>query len=346
MNIGTIEGGTSPNLVPTHAIARADIRLPVGITTDVLAAKLDEWLAPLEGVTLARHPPLRALLHRARPRDRPAHRPGRRRGAGRRAPAVNMRVGGSDSRWYRQHGVPTVVLGLTPFNMGGPDEYVLVDELLAVAKIHTLTAFDFLSRGAMTMDRLSDDELFTSPLTFMGAPYGRPGPNNKAAILGIPFDCGTNMRIGARGGPDSVRQQSALMRRFNPTHADFDPVAALGLVDCGNVRLTPSKIVDAFERTEQAVDRIVAGRRRARSPSAATARSPSRSPARSARSTGRWRRCTSTRTPIPIPTARRRSTTRPPSSPMSPRRAWSIRNSPGMSASAARPTPRASCRAP
>ena len=65
------------------------------------------------------------------------------------------------------------------------------------------------------------------------------------------------MRIGARGGPDSVRQQSALMRRFNPTHADFDPVAALGLVDCGNVRLTPGKIVDAFERTEQAVDRIV-----------------------------------------------------------------------------------------
>ena len=51
MNIGTIEGGTSPNLVPTHCIARADIRLPVGITTDVLVAKLDEWLAPLEGVT-------------------------------------------------------------------------------------------------------------------------------------------------------------------------------------------------------------------------------------------------------------------------------------------------------
>src|SRR5260370_1888368 len=94
-------------------------------------------------------------------------------------------------------------------------------------------------------------------MTFMGAPYGRPGPTNKAAILGIPFDCGTNMRMGARGGPDSVRQQSALMRRFNPTHADFDPVAALGLVDCGNVKLVPSKIVDAFERTEQAVDRIV-----------------------------------------------------------------------------------------
>ncbi|NQW53411.1 MAG: arginase family protein, partial [Rhodospirillales bacterium] len=67
----------------------------------------------------------------------------------------------------------------------------------------------------------------------MGVPYGRPGPANKAAILGIPFDCGTNMRIGARGGPDSVRQQSQLIRRFNPTNADFDPATALGLVDCG-----------------------------------------------------------------------------------------------------------------
>lgn len=51
------------------------------------------------------------------------------------------------------------------------------------------------------MERLADDELFTLPMTFMGAPYGRPGPGNKAAILGIPFDCGTNMRIGARSGP-------------------------------------------------------------------------------------------------------------------------------------------------
>src|SRR5499426_4435376 len=104
--------------------------------------------------------------------------------------------------------------------------------------------------------RLPDSELFSAPTTFMGVPHGRPGPANKAAILGIPFDCGTNMRIGARGGPDSVRQQSALMRRYG-IHADFDAVAALGLVDCGNVRLTPSRIVDAFERTEQAVDRIV-----------------------------------------------------------------------------------------
>ena len=108
------------------------------------------------------------------------------------------------------------------------------------------------------MTKFSEADLFTLPTTFMGAPYGRPGAKNRAAILGIPFDCGTHpTRIGARGGPDSVRLQSNLMRRFNPTHADFDPVEALGLVDCGNVKLTPSRIVDAFERIEQAVDHIV-----------------------------------------------------------------------------------------
>ena len=146
VNIGTIEGGTSPNLVPTHCIARADIRLPVGITTDVLVAKLDEWLAPVEGVTwraIRRFEPSFTP-----PGDEIVQRTARvaQEVLGE-APAVNMRVGGSDSRWYRPAGVPTVVLGLTPFNMGGADEYVLVDELLAVAKIHTLTAFDFLTAG-------------------------------------------------------------------------------------------------------------------------------------------------------------------------------------------------------
>lgn len=144
VNIGTIEGGTSPNLVPTHAIARADIRLPVGITTDVLVRQLDEWLAPLEGVSWK-------AIRRFEPSfTAPDHEIVRRTAEVAaevlgETPAVNMRVGGSDSRWYRMFDVPTVVLGLTPFNMGGPDEYVLVDELLAVAKIHTLVAYDFLS---------------------------------------------------------------------------------------------------------------------------------------------------------------------------------------------------------
>jgi agmatinase len=105
----------------------------------------------------------------------------------------------------------------------------------------------------------SDADLFSLPLTFMDAPYGRPGAGTRAAIVGLPFDCGTHpFRVGARSGPDAVRVQSPLIRRFNPTHADFDPVAALGLVDCGNVRLTPGRIREAFARIEEAVRLVVA----------------------------------------------------------------------------------------
>ena len=145
VNIGTIAGGVSPNLVPTHAIAKADIRLPVGISTAELRGSAStRRSSPLEGVTWR---PLRRFEPNftdpgheivTRVRDVAEEVLGT-------APAVNMRVGGSDSRWYRMHDVPTVVYGLTPFNMGGPDEHILVDELRAVAKVHTLAAFDFLT---------------------------------------------------------------------------------------------------------------------------------------------------------------------------------------------------------
>jgi acetylornithine deacetylase/succinyl-diaminopimelate desuccinylase-like protein len=144
VNIGTIAGGASPNLVPTDAIARADIRLPIGLSTGKLEDRLNEALSPLQGVTWR---PLRRFEPNftdpgheivTRVRDVAAEVLGT-------APAVNMRVGGSDSRWYRMHNVPTVVYGLTPFNMGGRDEHILVDELRTVAKVHTLAAFDFLT---------------------------------------------------------------------------------------------------------------------------------------------------------------------------------------------------------
>jgi len=62
-----------------------------------------------------------------------------------RRPVVNMRVGASDARLYRMDGIPSVIFGCTPFNMGAPDENILIEELVAVAKVHALAAFDFLN---------------------------------------------------------------------------------------------------------------------------------------------------------------------------------------------------------
>src|SRR5215469_16419975 len=107
------------------------------------------------------------------------------------------------------------------------------------------------------MANLSDNELHTRPVTFMGAPHTHDLTGAKAAVLGVPFDCGTHpFRIGSRQGPAAIRAQSIFVRRYSPELADLDPVERLGLVDRGDVRLTPSRITDAFERIETAAKRI------------------------------------------------------------------------------------------
>ncbi|MBR0671559.1 M20/M25/M40 family metallo-hydrolase [Neoroseomonas soli] len=144
VNIGRIEGGTAPNLVPASARAACDIRLPVGVTCAEAEAALHAGLDPLPGITWN-------VLRRFEPNHtdpaadivRLTHAAAEEVLGGR--VAVNMRVGGSDARWFRMVGLPTVVYGPTPHNMGGADEWADVAELEAVARVHSLAAFDFLA---------------------------------------------------------------------------------------------------------------------------------------------------------------------------------------------------------
>jgi acetylornithine deacetylase/succinyl-diaminopimelate desuccinylase-like protein len=144
VNVGRVEAGTSMNLIPASARAGVDIRLPVGVSAAATEAALAAAWGGLAGVSwrvLRRFEPSftdpgAEFVHCV---ARAAHHV---LGV---APAVNMRVGGSDSRWFRMAGIPTVVYGPTPFNMGGADEYALVADLLAVAQVHALSALDFLA---------------------------------------------------------------------------------------------------------------------------------------------------------------------------------------------------------
>jgi succinyl-diaminopimelate desuccinylase len=144
VNIGLVQGGVSPNLIPAKAAAEADIRLPVGIEVATVEAYLRRELALIEGVELE---VLRRYPATFTPPDHELVRltlAAAEETLGTR-PVANMRVGASDARLYRLAGVPSVVFGCTPYNMGGPDEYVEVAEAAAVAEVHTLTAFDFLA---------------------------------------------------------------------------------------------------------------------------------------------------------------------------------------------------------
>lgn len=103
-----------------------------------------------------------------------------------------------------------------------------------------------------------DSALYQPPLTFMGLPYRTNANGAGAAILGCPFDCGTHpFRIGARQGPQAIREQSGLIRRYQSEIADTDALAELGAIDTGNVNLVPSRPEESFEAIEEAAYRLV-----------------------------------------------------------------------------------------
>jgi succinyl-diaminopimelate desuccinylase len=56
-------------------------------------------------------------------------------------------LGGTDARLWRLRDIPAVVYGPNPYNMGAPDEHVLIAELLHTVKTHVLTAWDYLTEG-------------------------------------------------------------------------------------------------------------------------------------------------------------------------------------------------------
>src|ERR1700726_1441290 len=105
---------------------------------------------------------------------------------------------------------------------------------------------------------MTEAQLLATTSGFMGVPWATSAAGAKAAILGVPFDCGTHaFRIGSRQGPAPSREQSRLARAYESEVADYDVRARLKLVDCGDVVLTPSRIQDAFARIEEASWRIV-----------------------------------------------------------------------------------------
>lgn len=146
VNLGQIEGGLSANLVPAKAVARLDIRLPMGVLVADVEARITSMLAARPDVsfevmrryeatwTPVDDPITKACIDAA---SRVLKRP----------VAVNMRVGGSDARLWRRAGIPTIVSGLTPYNLGAPDENLDVDELCQVAAMQMITAANFLDSG-------------------------------------------------------------------------------------------------------------------------------------------------------------------------------------------------------
>ncbi|CAN8102580.1 unnamed protein product [Discula destructiva] len=145
LNIGTIHGGLKVNMIPGTCVFEADIRMPLGLTSEDVMKVI---YGLLEG-----HPEAKVEVQQAAsnpaavcPHDHPMVEilaKQAQRVTGRRPIAIPS-MGATDCKFYRYKGVSAYVLGVSPETMGSQDESVSVKEFLAVVKAHALAAWEYL----------------------------------------------------------------------------------------------------------------------------------------------------------------------------------------------------------
>ena len=144
VNPGVVAGGLKVNQIPHLCRMEVEFRIPFGFER---AAILDEVAA-----ILARHEATWSVVetHSYEPSLADPEHPfvgilqRAAEAATGQVPVPVSSLGGSDSRYWRYAGVPAYLYGPSPIGLGGQAESVLVDEYLAVVRVHTMAAFEFL----------------------------------------------------------------------------------------------------------------------------------------------------------------------------------------------------------
>ena len=147
VNVGTMRGGVSINMLPAKCVLDVDFRLPVGISR----AEVRGEVASISG----RHPGVRfeeldtgnIEANWSDPEHEMVGHLVRNACAGPEGvtPQPVVGLGGTDTRFWRARGVPAFVHGCSPAGMGAADESVSIAEFHHVLRTHTLAAFDYLT---------------------------------------------------------------------------------------------------------------------------------------------------------------------------------------------------------
>lgn len=144
VNVGVLAGGQAVNLVADKAEAHVDFRLPVGMSSANLLERIntilqanglaDCHITPISMTDPTWTDPTSRIVRIAKQVTAEV------RGE---AAAPTVRVGASDARFSRLSGIPTIVYGPRPHNMGAPNEFITLDDLRTVAKVHAGIALEF-----------------------------------------------------------------------------------------------------------------------------------------------------------------------------------------------------------
>ena len=146
LNIGTWNGGTLVNMLPGLCRIEADIRLPWGITPDAILPRIAAIVARHQGASMQ-------VMSQQAPRwSDPAH-PMVGNIIRNAADVAGWQVlpipslAGTDSRLWRERGVPAFTYGTTATNVAMPDEHTDLEEWGRVVRVHALSALDYLTEA-------------------------------------------------------------------------------------------------------------------------------------------------------------------------------------------------------
>lgn len=98
---------------------------------------------------------------------------------------------------------------------------------------------------------------FSGIRTFSRLPYTQELAGVDVAVLGIPFDTAVTYRAGARFGPASLREMSAMLRTYNPS-LDVNVYDHLAVVDYGDLPVVPGYIEDSYARIAESLAPVLA----------------------------------------------------------------------------------------
>lgn len=148
VNPGLIIGGSKTNVIPQECELTFDIRTPVGISHAELRDRVErlllstgidhqdwkyEWLLVSEP---SYSKPDAEIVQMVIQNVESV--------VGRKPNLIGVSYGSADTRFWQYRGVPVVLFGPTPFNMGRTDEYVLEQDFEKVVLVHLGTVVDYL----------------------------------------------------------------------------------------------------------------------------------------------------------------------------------------------------------
>ncbi len=86
--------------------------------------------------------------------------------------------------------------------------------------------------------------------TFMRLPHTTNLNNVDFLIAGIPFDTGATFRVGARFGPSGIRDNSLLLRPYNPAQ-DIEVFKYCSGIDYGDIPIVPGYLPESHQLIEK-----------------------------------------------------------------------------------------------